>query len=298
MVTYEHEVPLRLLRDHPASAPALAKRLFDLELPEYVTVRSGSEALTNTNPPELTCDNVEVCYDSEGEISCTLIIEVQRKRKPDRPPTWFTYLAQMWKRTNRPTFIIVFCPDRATAGWARTVTGPGHPGTTFVPLVLGPDEIPIVTERLEGDDSLLLTFLSGLVHGEGPHAEHIANTFDRELGDLPREQAIEYAKCALTIFPKAVRMTMEALMRTEKFDYHRELLGDSADVFLAQGVEKGIEKGKAEGAASLLLSLIKARGFDLTEAQRQLIAECTDEDQLTRWAENVLKAESVHDIFA
>jgi hypothetical protein len=39
----------------------------------------------------------------------------------------------------------VICPESRAAAWARRPISLGHPGLVLTPLVLGPDEVPVLT---------------------------------------------------------------------------------------------------------------------------------------------------------
>ncbi|QSB04993.1 hypothetical protein [Natronoglycomyces albus] len=301
MVTYEHEMPLTLLRHHPESGPALVTRLLGLELPAYTSVQPASEALTTTYPPELNCDGAGVLYDDEGRAVAALIVEMQMSHDPDKQYTWFAYLANLWRRVKCPTHLIVICPGRGTAKRAREAVTIGHHGMCFAPTVLGPDNIPEVIEPVTGPDSLLLTFLSALVHPDSAAREEIGKNLNDEFGELSVDQAVEYAKCALATFKEPMRMVMEGLMKTEKYDYHRALLGDSADTYLARGKAEGIAEGKVEGKvegkAELIFVLIASRGITVTEEQRQRVSQCRDSELLDSWAVKAMNATEAADIF-
>ncbi|QSB04935.1 hypothetical protein [Natronoglycomyces albus] len=285
MVTYKHEMPLSFLRDDPAMGPALVQRLLKIDLPQYTSVKAASEALTTMNPAELTCDAVNVCYDSAGEAVAAVIVEVQLRRDRFKPGAWLSYLANQWRRHQVPTHVIVLCFDRATAAWAKTPLSIGHQDLVFAPWVIGPDEVPVTTESLAGSDALALTFLSALMHGHDPaHAATIIPILDHEFGGLPNDRAVEYASNALRILPEAARMVMEGIVKLEQFDYHRELLGDAANEIEA--------RGEARGKADSLLLLLASRGLTLSESQTQSVRECTDLQRLDEWIKQAITAES------
>jgi predicted transposase YdaD len=70
----------------------------------------------------------------------------------------------------------------------------------------------------------------------------------------------------------------------------------------AEGEAFGTAKGKAEGEVSgrvaTLLSILRAKGFALSQQKRQQIASCHDIERLDRWILAAVNAGSLDDVFA
>ena len=66
---------------------------------------------------------------------------------------------------------------------------------------------------------------------------------------------------------------------------------------LEKGMEKGLERGRAEGSAALLSRQLTRRFGPLTTTITERLAQATPE-QLEQWAERVLDAPSLDDVFA
>ena len=69
-----------------------------------------------------------------------------------------------------------------------------------------------------------------------------------------------------------------------------------ADRFIEKGIEKGIVEGKAQGQASVLLKQLQIRFGGVDSQYRQRI-EQADTDTLLLWAERILTADSLEDVF-
>ena len=71
---------------------------------------------------------------------------------------------------------------------------------------------------------------------------------------------------------------------------------------LQKGREQGREEGREEGAVTSriedLIKVIKARGLELTNAQRKLVTSCADPSQLATWFDQALDAKTTDEIFA
>ena len=78
-------------------------------------------------------------------------------------------------------------------------------------------------------------------------------------------------------------------MATARYEYQ----SDFARKYFAQGEAKGEAKGKAE----MLLRLLELKGFAVSDTERERILECVDIAQLDAWADRVLIAESLADVF-
>ena len=77
-------------------------------------------------------------------------------------------------------------------------------------------------------------------------------------------------------------------MNVENYSYKTNF----AKKYIGQGVEQGIELGLQRA----LVSLLMARGFVVSEAQRQRIVSCTDAEVLNRWVIAAASATSVEDV--
>lgn len=65
-----------------------------------------------------------------------------------------------------------------------------------------------------------------------------------------------------------------------------------------RGIAKGEAKGEVKGLAKALLQLASLRGLALSDAQRELVAACTDPAALERWHARAVTATNADDIFA
>jgi len=56
-------------------------------------------------------------------------------------------------------------------------------------------------------------------------------------------------------------------------------------------------RGKAEGEADAVLLVLKARGLEVSQAERDRIVACTDLGQLQTWVTRAATAEKTSDVF-
>ncbi len=100
----------------------------------------------------------------------TVVVEVQLSRDPDKRRSWPVYVATLRARLRCPTELLVVCPDRAVAGYcaAPITLGLGRPA--LIPMVLGPELVPVVTD---GELPVELVVLSAIAHGGDPERRGI-----------------------------------------------------------------------------------------------------------------------------
>ncbi|MFD0772378.1 hypothetical protein ACFQZ2_00460 [Streptomonospora algeriensis] len=65
----------------------------------------------------------------------------------------------------------------------------------------------------------------------------------------------------------------------------------------AAGRAEGRAAGQAAGEAKAIIKLLRSRGIDLTDDQRDTILTCTDIEQLDTWFDRALKADTARDVF-
>jgi hypothetical protein len=95
----------------------------------------------------------------------------------------------------------------------------------------------------------------------------------------------------LGVADAAARRELEALMASPKFR------SAFVDGLLQQGEEKGREEGAVTSKIEDLIKVIKARGLELTKAQRALVTSCADLTQLATWFDQALDAKTTDEIF-
>jgi len=160
---------------------------------------------------------------------------------------------------------------------------PGHP------LVLGPQQIPVVTDLDVACRSPELAVLSVAAHGHEPGAEHIALAALAASRGLDSDRELLYPDFIFVLLGEVARKALEQLMQTGKYEYQSD--------FVRKHYFQGMAEGKAEGKAELLLKLLRRRGFTVDENVEARVHACHDGAQLDAWAEQVLGATSLAEVF-
>jgi hypothetical protein len=85
----------------------------------------------------------------------------------------------------------------------------------------------------------------------------------------------------------AARRTLEGMMKGYEYQ------SDFAKKYVAQGRTEGRTEGRAEEAARAVLTVLRARGLAVKDADRERILAQTDPERLERWLEKAAVAASV-----
>ncbi|MDX6420237.1 MAG: hypothetical protein QOG28_4857, partial [Trebonia sp.] len=64
-----------------------------------------------------------------------------------------------------------------------------------------------------------------------------------------------------------------------------------------RGKKEGRNEGRKEGEADAILLVLKTRGLDVSDAERERITNCTDLKQLKKWITRAVTAEKTSDLF-
>src|SRR5690625_3430930 len=185
MPTSEHEMPIEFLRNRPQLAATRLERVFGISAPEHDQASLDVTDCTDNQQKEFRADAVVVLR-HQREARLAVVVEVQRGRKEEKRFAWPVYLATVRARLECPAILLVICPGRATARWAREPIAMGHPKWALRPLVVSYDEIPLVTSAAEGRAMPELAVLSALAHGGKSRRTLVACA--EALKSLPKER--------------------------------------------------------------------------------------------------------------
>ncbi|MFI8976202.1 hypothetical protein ACIGO9_25160 [Nocardia asteroides] len=202
---------------------------------------------------------------------------MQLRREDDRRWKWPVYLTTLRSRLRCPAVLLVVTPSRQVAKWASDPIELDPVGSVIHPRVLGPDRFPIVTDPDEARRSPERATLSAIAHGAGLHMEAVLSAFLAGLMKTDDE------------LTQAASRRLEDLVKSSP-----EYRGRIATKY----VSKGREEGRAEEAAHAVLTVLTARGLELSVAQRATLAECGDLDQLNAWLVQAVTATSAAELFA
>lgn len=188
--TLIHEAPLVVLREAPALIATLLRESLGVELPAFATAEVGDAGFTQAVPAELRADLVVHLRGGPPDHAplMGIVVEVQRARDDAKRRTWPLYVAALHARLRCPTCLVVITDDDAVARWAAVPIASLQPGSPFVPLVLGPRDIPRLSLARARHEPWLAV-LAALVHRRDTEAKDEALTALSMLSRLSRDQA-------------------------------------------------------------------------------------------------------------
>jgi hypothetical protein len=181
--------------------------------------------------------------------------------------------------------LLVLCPDPAVATWSARPIVVTSPGLRLTPVVLGPQQVPPVTDIAVARRHPELTLLSALAHGDGKDPGVFAALF-AALEVIDRDHAKLSLDLLVTALPAATRRWLEEMMTTapHRIEYQSD--------FARRYVREGVAKGKAEA----LLTVLDARDIPVPDEVRAEITACTDVDKLATWIRRAAAAERIEDV--
>ncbi|MFI9510484.1 hypothetical protein [Nocardia sp. NPDC052566] len=275
-----HEALVDLIRRRPEFAAELLTLVSDVELPEFDHARTECGDFPDINPTEYRADGVVVLATGTTPV-LGVVIEAQLRPDKDKSWSWPVYLTTLRSRLRCPTALLVLCLNKSTAAWCREPIEVA-PGFVLVPMVLGPDEVPIVTDQHTASTNPEMATLSAIAHRRHPDREAILANLVESMVDVQNGKM--YIDLVLAALPETARHYLEGLMTTAKYEYKSDF---------AKGY---FRQGEARGEAKSLLKLLRARGIDVADTTETRILECTDLDQLDTWFDRALVASTLDDL--
>lgn len=282
-----HEAIIELFRYRPSLVPEFME-LLGVKLPTYEQVALESGDLTDLVPTEYRADTV-VSFTDVGAAVFAVVVEVQLGRDRGKRWSWPVYVTTLRARLRCPVLLLVVCADAATAAWCAAPIAIGHPGWDLVPLVLGPDRVPVVTNPEEARRSPELAVLSAMAHGGRGDVDGQLRAVLAALEMVDDEHAARYSDVVLAALPAAARKRLEALVTSVMYEYKSD--------FVRRYIMQGRAEGRAEGEAKAVLAVLAARGIEVADDARARISECTDIAQLDVWIRRAATADSIDDLF-
>ena len=287
MPSARHEAATYSLQDQPEVAVELL-RATGIELPEHDEILVDSANLPTLVPTEYRADGVFTLRRSRAPVAA-VAMEIQLRWVDEKRYVWPAYLGNLWERRRCPVRLLVVCFDPATAKRCARPIVLGHPGFVLVPHVIGPSQIPHVTDADRARLSPALTVLSALAH---PEDKEVLAVVPEALSPLTSGLSSDYTQLLGAALPAASRRFMEDLMAARRWGF--DILNKAQE----EGHEQGLAEGLAEGLARGVLTLLEDRKVRLDDAARGRITSCRDESQLLAWLRRAPRVTTAEELFA
>lgn len=280
MVSFRHESVLELVRDSPAFAAELAG-LAHAEVPRFREARAVDPTLTQVVPLELHADSLIVLAADQPVLG--IIIESQLQRDDRKLYTWPAYATVARSRHACPCVLIVVTPSASVAAWASGAIELGC--GTFRALVLGPEQVPKVTELDAALARPDMTMLSLFAHSDGD-VETVAKIADAAYAVAQRDRNEARQALYLGLIEYALRNTDHQVLKMKLSEMK----------FPPSNYTRGKAEGRAEGKAEDVLRILERRGIALSDDQRHRVDTCTDIAVLDSWLDRAIFATSIDDV--
>ena len=296
MVTSAHEGLHRIFQERPEIlAPVFG--VLGIALPEKATVYALTPDVTETKPVERRVDSVLRVGPSDGD-DFLLAVEAQERRDSKKESSWAYYIAHLQAKYSLPVLLLVVCRDRATTKWA---TGPfdcgarGWTAQRTYPMVVGPDNLPVITNARTAAEKPAMAAFSALAHANSPDIDAILEALGRAL------QGMDWA--ASDYFYEFLDVTLGETPAGEKW---RDILsfvtyfpgrGTVRETAYLEGKAEGKAEGEARGEAKGILRVLEVRGLPVSDDVRARITTCTDLDSLNDWLDRAGTVTHAEDLF-
>ncbi|MFD3515375.1 hypothetical protein [Streptomyces sp. NPDC058657] len=301
MVSSPHEASHRIFQERPE----LLTPVFDLlgvPLPKRASIEVLSADATEIRPLERRVDSVLRVTACDGP-TFLLAIEAQGGKKPEKESSWAYYLAYLHAKYDCPALLLVVCQDTATAKWAGGPFRMGIEGWTALtthPLVLGPDNVPLITDSAQAGQDLALATFSAMTHGKAPDPTAILEALAIALGAADSESAAYYSELLeIGLGDSPARAIWRKMMSVVTYFPGRGTYRETAYLEgKAEGKAEGEAEGRAQGVAESVLRVLDVRRVPLTDDDRVRIMACTDLTVLDRWVALSVTINDVADLWA
>lgn len=270
MPSLEHEEIVELFVRDLSLAIELAKATGKVKVPDYDSLEAGPAEVRELAPASLRVDAVVLLRKSKPVM--VILVEVQLGRDEDKPFSWPFYVAGTRLRYRCPVVLLVYAVDASVAQWCARPIDQGQPGSPFVPLVVGPGQVPRVTDPEEAKAAPFRALLSALAHGGEPGGEAVAVAALAGLSPMGEHERGVWIDLLWAGLNEAARKALEKAVNVndfkEQLPFYKEGLAKGMD----RGLDLGISQGRKEGLRAAVSDLCEAFEVELTDARRAHLA--------------------------
>jgi len=142
------------------------------------------------------------------------------------------------------------------------------------PTVIGPDLVPVVTDREAAERLPALSVLSVIAHGRSKHAFDVGRAGLYGAASVDGPERVLYNDIVLHHLDAAARVALEPMAINLKQPYepqielYRKIFAEEKSKLQDEAMREGKLKGKLEGKLETLSAVLEARGFRLDDALR------------------------------
>ncbi|MBR7828599.1 hypothetical protein KDK95_19975 [Actinospica sp. MGRD01-02] len=282
-------------RDRPESIDQLFRAVGFTTFPDIVATEDLSGDVTMLDPVPRQADSVVKARTKEGD-EFVLIFEAQQGRPEEKRIRWPQYVTSLHDRHEMPVVLVIVCNDRATADWAaRPITIRTEFWQTCVvrPLVLGPDEVPVLKGPIS-DADLMLAVFGVITHGRDRSIlgilEPLAKAVHQTDEEMRTKLALEIQSALIEPVLAQKWKELMLLMTTDEESMR-------ANPVFGEVLRKVEDAAEAKGEAESILIVLEDREIEVTDAQRERILAVHDRELLRRWLRMALHVSAADELF-
>jgi hypothetical protein len=166
---------------------------------------------------------------------------------------------------------------------------------TLRPLVLGPDNVPMITNPADAARDLALATFSAMTHGRDPDPTAILEALATALGSSDGQSVSYYSEMLeIGLGDSPARDTWRNVMsRVPPFGTYFPGRG----TLIEESYLEGKAEGKAEAGAASILRVLERRGIPVPDHIRDRITTCTHLDTLNTWLDQAITISTASDLF-
>ena len=293
MPSEDHQALVELFRSNPALARVL------LALSGGIEIAAGEGRVVDSNlsvPPPLEWRPDLVITFGTGKRQQAVLVEVQLSHDSTKAEVWPMYLTATRLRHHCQAFLLVIPSDAALADWCARKIETGQPGFDLRPIVVGPQQLPALTDVELARRCPELAILSAYLHRGTEHAVDAAAAAVLAIAELDASPAFAYNDLIRRWLPPKARAAFEEKIMSFPETYVCQSY--FAKEHQAKGRAEGFATGLEQGLAKAVLSVISERGLPVAAEHEERIRACGDSGQLDRWLRRAVAASSLDEIFA
>ncbi|MGW4301511.1 hypothetical protein ACWEHT_17285 [Streptomyces sp. NPDC004646] len=291
MVGSSHEALHRIFQKDPALLTRALQQVLHVPFPEPREIAALNVDLTEIEPVERRVDTLLRAETDDGTY--LLVVESQGKIDERKRGSWPYYLSYLYEKYRCEPVLIVTTQSSATAKWAARPIRLGFRGwhsLTVRPLVLGPDNVPVIADERQAERDVPLAVLSAMTHGRGPQSAAILKSLASALKTIDPENAAVFVQFVDSCLadPQAKQMWRDLMTAIQYFWRHP----------LAEQVrEEGREEGRVQSQRELIIRALECRALSVPDDVRDRVNACEDPSQLDTWFQRAVHATSAADLF-
>jgi hypothetical protein len=284
MPSAPHDALVQIFKDRPQLAVEILRDLMGVELPATPLVQLENTSFNTRRSDDIHADLVMVLGPPQSPAHA-VIVEIQRDTTKD-PRQLARYAAALWLMLDCDVSVLVVCPDaNAAARYAKPVAS-GLTGYRFQAHVLGPGDIPAITDPQQAAAQPELAAMAVMVHGRD---RKVAEAFIAATKKMHPDYGPKYYEYAYSMSPADVRRLLEEIMTSTTWPVYSP--------FAKEHFGRGLAEGEAKGEAKAILLVLAARDLEVSDDARTRITACTDLAQLETWLTRAVTAQSILDLF-